>query len=75
MLLLLYFIVFVSNNKFTREPPQKLPQISWVGFEWEIQNVIRGGALTQDGESECRNSNENVNGRFGCDNDASWQLL
>ena len=35
MLLLLYFIVFVSNNKFTREPPQKLS-----GFDWKILNVI-----------------------------------
>ena len=59
MLLLLYFIVFVSNNKFTREPPQK-----WPGFEWKILEVLQGGARIQDGELECQNFNENVNDRF-----------
>ena len=59
MLLLLYFIVFVSNNKFTREPPQK-----WAGFEWKILEVLQGGAGIQDGELECQNFNENVNDRF-----------
>ena len=62
MLLLLYFIVFVSNNKFTREPPQKCAQISWVEFEGEILNAIIGtGAQVQDGEAECQNCQQQRN--------------